>query len=128
MPNVFGFPIRDPYPTERGYFVRNPHVAGMAAEDGSIILNPFSDLGPAERDAVAKNEAVRLWLRKYQVDPIFDLTAEQQQRFASYGSPTDIRHTVLGRIISGDPSVGTITRAQQLWADRVLSKLLAGRP
>lgn len=125
--DVFGYPVREPYPTERGYFVRNPHVAGMAAEDGQIVLNPFSQLGPSQREAVAKNEAVRLWLRNNQVDPDFELTPEQQQRFGRYGSPLDIKHTILGRILSGDPSAGTITPRQQLWADRILAKLLAGK-
>ena len=109
---VFGAE-RKPYPGELEYFKANPHVAGMATEDNAITLNPFSLLTTRGKEAVKKNEGIRLLLRRDKVDIPFALTSQQASVFGQYGSPTDIRHTILGRALSGDPSAGELTPEQQ---------------
>ena len=41
-PSMYGYPIRKPTASEIDFFYKNKHVSGYAAEDGSIVLNPFS--------------------------------------------------------------------------------------
>lgn len=113
------------YPTEDSYFKQNPQVAGMAAEDNKVILNPYSQLSAQQKDAVALNEYSRIYMRENKIDPAFDLTPEQQKSFQTinqgkpYGSDLDIKHTILARIISGDPSVGKPTPDQIKWANQI---------
>ena len=46
---VYGIGVRpDLYEGEDKYFKENPHVAGMAAEDDRIIMNPYSKLTERE--------------------------------------------------------------------------------
>lgn len=116
---IYGFEIRSPYQGELQYFQKNPQVAGMATEDNRIILNPASGLSDQERMAVAQNEALRLFMKQKKFQPEFDLTDEQMKFFqgmgAAYAKPENkmaARHTVLARIMSGDPSAGTPSPAQ----------------
>ena len=123
---IYGYEIRSPYESENVYFKKNPHVAGMAAEDNKIILNPFSKLRPEQQGAVLKNEAVRLFLREKKVVPDFDITTEQRQSFI--GTPYEkdemmLKHTLLGRILSGDTSAGIPTQQQIEWAN-MINKML----
>ncbi len=116
---VYGFEIRSPYQGELQFFQKNPQVAGMATEDNRIILNPASGLTEQERMAVAQNEALRLFMKQKNFSPDFDLTDEQMKFFkdmgAAYAKPENkmaARHTILARIMSGDPSAGTPSDAQ----------------
>src|SRR4030095_7825354 len=104
--------VRAPSPSELKFFRSRPDVAGMAAEDDRIILNPYS---PPEinKDAVIQNETARIQMRTRGPRPQFELTPEQQRAFAGYGSDQDVRETLVGRIISGDPSAGQITPEQR---------------
>lgn len=128
MPDKFyGYEVRSPYEGEVAYFRGAPHVAGMATEDGKIILNPFSPLSQAQRDAVARNEASRLYMRDVKYQPKFQATEEQKKFFANteYGKPEhelDMKHTILARILSGDESV-IPTQQQQVEADNILREL-----
>jgi len=121
MPNtqsIYGYEIRSPHPTEETYFKTNPVVSGMAAEDGRIVLNPYSKLSEAQRAAVTKNEAARLWLREHRVQPSFRLTPEQLQAFQGTPYSQDelaLKHSILSRFISGDPSAGAISEEQRQW-------------
>lgn len=105
---LFGFPIRSKlFPGEDQFFKDRPEVTGMAAEDDSIILNPYSSLSKREQGFVAQNEALRLKMRKDDFDPKIQLTDEQQGFFkgTEYASdPRSMRQTILARIYSGDPS------------------------
>jgi hypothetical protein len=126
MPRTYGYKIREPYAGEHEYFRKNLHVGGMAGEDNRIVLNPYSPLTPKELDAVAENEAIRLYLREKNIKPDFDLTPEQKKAFR--GTPYEkdegaARATILGRIISGDPSALGITPQQKNWADNILKQL-----
>lgn len=102
----YGVPLREPYPSELDFFRANPSVAGMAAEDDRIIINPRLANDPQNYRAVAQNEAVRVLLRRNELPaPKFELTSEILQRLGNYSrDPQDIRETVAARWISGDPS------------------------
>lgn len=117
MPDaVYGYPVRPPYPGEDDFFRRNPHVGGMAAEDGKITLNPHSRLSAAERQAVARNEAIRLHQRDLGMRYTFPLTEQQRRSFAGSAYATDedaARQTVVARALAGDPSAGDLTDDQR---------------
>lgn len=108
------------YPGEDEYFRKNPHVAGMAAEDDKIIMNPYSKLSDVEKQAVMVNEAARVHMRRNFDAPTFTLTPEQEQMFGSYSTnPVDIRSTLAARILSGDPSAGKATPEQVEYVKRL---------
>jgi hypothetical protein len=112
---VYGIGMREPYESELEYFKNNPNVAGMAAEDDKIILNPYSKLKPQEREAVKLNEAARVHMRRKMLpSPRYALTPEQEKAFSTYGTGNidDIRQTLAARILSGDPSALTPTPEQ----------------
>lgn len=127
MDTVYGYPIREPSDDELNYFRLNTHIGGYASDDNNIVINPFTQLTDDERSLVAKNEAVRLWLRENKIEPTFNITKEQEESFfdTEYGGaePVHIKHTILGRIISGDPSAGKITKEQKKYADWVLRQM-----
>ena len=125
--SYYGYPVRSPYQGESEYFRANPTVSGMATEDGKIIFNPHSE--GVNRDAVGRNEAVRLWLRQNNVDPEFSVTREQAERFRGTpyeNNPRGLKSTILGRIISGDPSSGNATDEQKAFAESVLNRIKKG--
>ena len=105
---TFGYPLRAKlFDGEDSFFRKNKHVSGMAADDNSIILNPYSPLSRTELDAVARNEGARLYMRERGITPRFAVTPEQQKFFvgSSYDeNPDAMRQTIAARIISGDPS------------------------
>ena len=102
--------------SERKFFKKNPNITGRAAEDNEVTLNPYSKLSKKERDSVIINEQVRIYMRQRNIVPKFKITMEQRNRFKNYGSDNDIRATIVGRIISGDPSAGNITQEQKQFA------------
>lgn len=117
---VYGYEVRQPFPGEDAFFRSNPHVGGMAAEDGRITLNPYSKLSPAEKQAVARNEAVRLFQRDNGVRYTFPLTEAQKMAFAGSPYADDLdsaRQTIVARALSGDPSAGQLTDDQRSAAD-----------
>ena len=117
-PGLFGAPERNPYAMERGYFYANPHVAGMAAEDNAVVMNPYSQLSPQELNAVRLNESARINMRQ-QGYPDFDLTPEQN----AYLDTTEYRNaplqersaTIAARELSGDPTAGITTDQQRMF-------------
>ena len=118
---VYGIGLRpDLYPGEDEYFRKNPNVTGMAAEDDKIIINPYSTLTDAEKEAVMLNEAARVHMRRNFESPRFALTPEQQERLGGYSADeADIRATIAARILSGDPSAGKPTPEQTEYVDRL---------
>lgn len=119
---VYGVGMREPYESELEYFKANPHVAGMAAEDDKIILNPYSTLKPQEKESVKLNEAARVHMRRGLMEaPRYALTPEQEKAFAKYGTGNidDIRQTLAARILSGDPSALTPTPEQLDYVKRL---------
>jgi hypothetical protein len=108
------------YDGEDEYFRANPHVGGMAAEDDTVILNPYSKLSKAEKDAIIKNEKARLTMRNGYARPDFNLTEEQAKAFENYSPDLqDQKETIVGRILSGDPSQGNATKQQREYAEEL---------
>ena len=112
------------YPGEDEYFKANPHVTGMAAQDNSIIINPYSSLSDDMKELVKMNEAARLAMRNGYKRPTFNLTPEQKEFFNTIdnGKPystdeQDIKETIIGRILSGDDSAGNVTPEQRKYAE-----------
>jgi hypothetical protein len=125
------YPVRDPYASEDEFFRRRPEVAGYAAGDGAVVLNPHSGLPDSGKQSVALNEAARLRMMDAGSYFQFPLERHQQQFFSGseYGSqPQMARHSVMARIIAGDPSAGPYTDAQRAAAESVLAGLLIGSP
>lgn len=125
------YPLRDPYASEDEFFRRRPEVAGYAAGDGAVVLNPHSGLPESGKRSVALNEAARL--RMMDAGSYFQFPlASHQQRFFSGSEyerePQMARHSVVARIIAGDPSAGPYTDAQRVAAESVLAGLLIGSP
>ena len=105
--SIYGYPVRAPYPGEDTFFKGRPEVGGMAAEDGKITLNPYSKLSDDEKSSVAKNEAIRLWMRDKKPNLSFPVSPKQKQAFANteYGGDENaLKQTIVARILSGDPS------------------------
>ena len=102
------------YPGEKEYFMKNPHVGGMAAEDNQIIINPYSKLSDSEKQAVMLNEAARIHMRSGKIPPPkFKLTPEQETAFGNYSTNiNDKQATIAARILSGDPSALNATPEQ----------------
>ena len=123
---MLGYKKRDQlFPGEDSYFKANPHVAGMAAETGDVILNPYSPPG-VNHDSVARNEAMRLYMRERGITPDFAVTPEQRQQFVgtAYGSDdAALRQTIAARIYSGDPSANA-TDEQKSYADALIQRLM----
>ena len=125
-----GAEMRKPYEGEMQYFQKNQHVAGMATDDGKIILNPFSNLKPEEYQSVAVNESARLLMRKDpSLVPNFELT-DQQMRMLDTGTyrnadPVDRRATIAARLLAGDPSGGVPTSEQQAFVDSLKKRLFS---
>lgn len=121
--------MREPYPGELQYLQANPHVGGMATEDGRIILNPYSTLQPHEKAAVAQNEAARLAMRGMPPPP--NMSKPQSGYLATadagkpYGGGNDRaqRETIIGRALSGDPSAGQLSPEQSTYAAEVARQI-----
>ncbi|WP_291855402.1 hypothetical protein [Bradyrhizobium sp.] len=103
---------REPWPSENEFFKMRPEVAGLAAEDDCVVLNPYSNLSANEKEAVLLNESARVFMRRSGFCPVFTLTAEQASFFANYGPVEAVRATVAARIFSGDPSALEATDEQ----------------
>jgi hypothetical protein len=106
--------FRSPEEGELEYFKSNPTVSGMATEDNKVILNPYSNLSKAEKDAVALNEYGRIIMRTNpNFAPNFKLTDEQTKFLGSNtykdAPEQDRLATIAARLLSGDPSAGTPT-------------------
>ena len=98
----------------------------MAAEDGKIVMNPYSKLSDGEKKAVAENEGLRLWMRENDFNPTFTVTPKQRESFkgTEYGKPENenfLKQTILARILTGDKSAGDYTEEQASWAEKLRS-------
>ncbi len=126
--SVFGYAVRQPYQSEDAFFLLNPNTTGMAAEDGRIVLNPYSGLKYEQQLAVAKNEAIRLFMRESQIDPQFKVTSEQMKSFQGTAYATNepaLRQTLVSRILTNDPSAGNVTDEQRKAAQSIMQQLNA---
>ena len=113
---------RKPFQGELDYFKSNPNVGGMATEDRMVIRNPYTQLSPEEQEAVMLNERSRVLMRSGAMRPSFMITPEQTQSFKGYGTEQDIRETIAGRLLSGDPSAGKPTEEQSRFIRNFISQ------
>lgn len=123
--NIYGYQIRKPFPSEDQFFKKRTEVAGMAAEDGKIVLNPYSPLSDQQKSAVAKNEAIRLWMRDNKPDLPFDVTPDQARAFQGTeyaGNPQALKETIVARILTGDASA-MANKQQEAVANQIFSKI-----
>ena len=122
---VFGYEVRKPFSGEHAFFKSRPEVGGMAAEDGKIVLNPYSPLKEQEKAQVAKNEAIRLWMRDNKPSIPFDVTKQQAESFSGteYGKdPQALKETIVARILTGDPSAQA-SKEQVAAANQIMQKI-----
>jgi hypothetical protein len=129
--SVFGYAVRQPYQSEDAFFLLNPNTTGMASEDGRIVLNPYSGLKYEQQLTVAKNEAIRLFMRENQIDPQFKVTPKQMKAFqgGAYGTNEPaLRQTLVARILTNDPSAEDVTEEQRKAAQSVMQRLNAKMP
>lgn len=111
---------REPSDSEDKFFKNNIGVAGRADfESNTIVLNPYTKLNYEQQRAVMKNEASRLAIRENKLIPSFSITDEQTKQFENYGDENSIRETIVGRIVSGDPSALNITPEQEEFAEKI---------
>ena len=109
---------RKPSVSEQDFF-RRSRVPGYAADDGNVVINPVPSAG-VNYDAVRINEYVRQLIRSKRIPPPrFAVSDEQYKRFSGYGSEADIKATIAGRFMSGDPSAGTATPDQQQYIEQL---------
>ena len=119
-------PVRKPYESELDYFKKNPAVSGMADfSSGSVVMSPYSKLSENEKEFVVRNEKARLFMRESGMSPEFKLTQEQQRLFKDYGGGDELaqRETIVGRILSGDPSAGGVTKEQSDFAEQISKRM-----
>ena len=120
---------RAAYPSEQKFFWNNPRVAGMAAEDNRVVMNPYASLTPEGRQSVQNNEALRIAMRTGQVPaPAYGLTPYQSQAFAGYSTNMqDRRETIAARLMSGDPSAGIPSPDQRNYLTMMAQILRGGQ-
>ena len=114
------------HPGEDSFFQSNPLTTGMAAEDGRVILNPYSALSQGEQGAVYQNELSRILMKERNVRPNFDVRPDQAQQFrgtAYENNMPAMRETLAARLVSNDPSAGAPTGDQKAFAESLLRML-----
>jgi len=122
----FGVKFREPTESELAFFKRTG-VPGYAAPDNAVVLNPSPPQG-VNMDAVAKNEAARVFMRQNpDAAPKFGLTDEQSSLLSGTtykgADPLDRRSTIAARLLSGDPSGGTPTPEQAAYLRMLRAKM-----
>jgi hypothetical protein len=128
---VYGYPVRQPYPSEDVFFAMNPNVAGYAAEDRAIVLNKGARnkdkyLSNRELAGVAQNEALRLYMRDADINPDFKLTPEQKMEFqgtAYANNEKELKQSIVARILTGDRSAGEATPEQKQIAEKIFKNM-----
>ena len=122
---------RTPNTGELKFFTDNPMVGGMVVED-SVVINPFKQWKPEERNSILTNESMRLFMRHNNIKPEFNVTEEQTNFFRNnrtntgsnyIDNPSELRETIIARIIAGDPSSGTPTKDQIDIAENIINLL-----
>jgi len=121
------YPQRQPLPSEMQFFQQRPEVAGYAADDSTVVLNP--QFGGSQESVLA-NERFRQLFRDYPAMLPSEMTAlphqVPSQQYAE--NPSALSATILARLLSGDPSAAPYTWQQQEAALRTLQLLKAMYP
>ncbi len=117
--------LRRPFPDELQWFQTVPHIAGYAADDNQVVLNPYSSLTQSQRACVLRNELLRVFMRTLAITPDIELLPSQIDAFRKTVYATDedaLRQTIIARIASGDASGGQASDHQVAFA-HALSEL-----
>jgi hypothetical protein len=126
------YPMREPYPTETAFFLGNPTVAGMAAEDGSIIFNPTwaEKATPQQKQGLYYLEASRHHMKTDDAWKDIKFTPEQEKYFKSMGDQyysklgDSTKQTLVSRLLVGDEIPDApYTEEQQKIADKIWSNM-----
>lgn len=126
------YPLRQPYQSEVDFFAGNPEVAGYAAPDRRVVLNPVYELNDSMNQSVHANEGIRHYMFDNGVNPPFFVQPHQQRRFESYGNKAyaenqmPAKQTIVARILAGDDSMAPYSPTQQKAARKVAYGLLSG--
>lgn len=122
------YPMRKPYPTETAFFLNNPAVSGMAAEDGSVIFNPSWEekATPHQKQGLYYLEASRHHMKTDNTWMDVEFTPEQEKYFKSMGDKyysklgDSTKQTLVSRMIAGDEIPNApYTQEQEKIADKV---------
>ena len=121
------FPERDPTRSERQFFDRRPEVAGYAAPDQRVVINPGFH---GNRDSIVVNEGFRQLFRQRPDLVPSDLTILPSQNFGPEyaNNPQATRESILARLLSGDPSGSPYTWQQEEASRRVMEYLKRDGP
>lgn len=125
------FGIRDPYQGELSYFKNRPEVAGMMTEDNKITLNPYSKNTPEQQQQVAKNEAIRLFLKLKKISPEFDLTSDQKDFFKNSEYANNLeeaKKSIVARILTNDSSMQEPSKEQIDFANSIKDLIMLHAP
>jgi hypothetical protein len=120
--SYFGYFVRKANQEEVQWFKVNQNVSGYASDDGFIVISPFTKLCKKEIKSVCINEAIRLFMREYQINPKIKLTRMQTNFFKGtvYENNADEAcQSIIARIISGDPSALDYTYPQRALANKI---------
>jgi hypothetical protein len=120
--SYLGYSLREPNPEEILWFRKNPNITGYASDDGCIVTNPYTTLNKSELEAVCINEAIRLFMREHRIEPKIRLTQKQLNFFrgtAYEGNNSELKKTIISRIVSGDPSAQDFTAHQKRVANEI---------
>ena len=125
---VDSYGVRKPAKGELSFFRKRPEVAGMMTEDNKITLNPYSDNTPEEQRGVARNEALRIFMKLNSTQPDFELTPSQKSFFKGTEYENDelnAKRSTVARILTGDPSVGKVPPEQLEYAQQIADQIAA---
>lgn len=116
------YPQRTPVSGEIGFFQQHPEVAGYAAPDKQVVLNP---LFQGSQESVLGNERLRQLFYDYPhlVPENLSITNHQIPSDTYAADPVNNRATILSRLLSGDPSGSPYTIQQHEAAFNVLEFL-----
>jgi hypothetical protein len=116
------YPQRQPSESELSFFQQQPQVAGYAAEDRNVVMNPMFQ---GSQESVLTNERFRQLFRDRPEMIPFDLSALPHQvpseQYAN--DKTNLASTIIARLLSGDPSAAPYTWHQQETAMKILDML-----
>ncbi len=114
--------VREPTDSEIEFFRKSSHIPAYAAPDDAIVFNPFVNLTAQQRKGMILNEGARIYMRQNKIDPEFDISPAQklapwaQEYYSKGGGDKDVKASIVGRLLSGDASVGEASPEQIDWA------------
>jgi hypothetical protein len=121
------FPERNATDSERAFFQSSPNVAGYAAPDQAVVLNPFSTLPQESQQAVLRNERYRHAMGLMPSVPPFYPVNHQESAVAGSAYSQGGRNmdeTGWARLLSGDASMAPYTMRQEEEANKLLEAMM----